>query len=415
MPDRRSSYFAFQGLFLSVLLLIFIYDVPRHGPDWYERFASLVLILGSPLVLIRIISPKALSSWGFQAALFVGDAAVASVALQWAQAGANLYLIYVLLIFGTALSRSLPQSLFIAFVSSILFIAKSYRPGFAIARPTGFWLQFLFIWVAASLMALLSADAERAQSEERRSYEKRLVDAERLSSLGQMAAEVAHKIKGPLTTIMVNAEYASAKTRAPGLAKVLGEIREEAARCGEILKDVLSLGRIEELDLDPTDLAQCVRSALRAAGPQIRKFQLKIEESGLESSARVVGDKTMLAQAVSALLQNAIEASPHGGIIRIKLNKSRRPLMRRDAWKISLQDPFYRLTIEDSGNGIDPEHLPNLFKPFFTTKKDGTGLGLAGALRIIQKHRGTIEAASLGPGLGARFVVTIPALNGKAS
>jgi signal transduction histidine kinase len=414
MPDRRSSYFVFQGLFMSVLLLIFIYGVPQHGPGWHERFASLAAILGTPLVLIRIIPMDALSSWGFQAALFVGDAAVASVALQWAQAGANLYLIYVLLIFGTALSRSLLQSLFIALVSSILFFAKSYRPGAALSQPTGFWLQFFFIWVAACLMALLSADAERAQSEDRRTYEKRLVDAERLSSLGQMAAEVAHKIKAPLTTIMVNAEYASAKTRAPGLTKVLGEIREEAARCGEILKDVLNLGRIEELDLDPTDFAQCVRSALRAAGPQIRKSRLKIDESGLETPARVAGDKTMIAQAISALLQNAIEASHNGGIIRLQLVKSRRPLIRRDIWKISFQDRFYRLTIIDSGSGIDPKDLPNLFKPFFTTKKDGTGLGLAGALRIIQKHRGTIEASSLGRGLGARFVVTIPALNGKA-
>ncbi len=413
MPDRRSSYFAFQGLFMSVLLLIFIYEVPRHDTLWLSRFFDLGALLGLPLLIIRLVPMEALASWGFQAVLFLGDAAVATLALQWAQASEDLYLIYVLLIFGTALSRSLLQSLLIALVSSVLFFAKSYQPGLGLSQETGFWLQLLFIWVAASLMALLSADAESAQREERQSLEKRLVDAERLSSLGQMAAEVAHKIKAPLTTIMVNAEFAAAKTKSRDLAKAMQEIRAEAERCGAILKDVLSLGRIEELDLDPTDLAACVRSALNSAAPQIRKSRLKVVASGLDAPARVSGDATMLAEAVAALLQNAIEASTNGGAIRLDLVRTRRPLLGREFWSAPLKDRRYRLTIEDSGSGIAPEQLSSLFKPFFTTKKEGTGLGLAGALRIVQKHRGTIEASSPGPGRGARFVVTVPALDGK--
>jgi signal transduction histidine kinase len=110
---------------------------------------------------------------------------------------------------------------------------------------------------------------------------------------------------------------------------------------------------------------------------------------------RARGDATLLREAVAALLQNAIEASPEGGAVKVSA---------------STRGGFHRILVSDDGEGISPENLERIFEPFFTTKKgEGSGLGLSAALRIAAKHGGSVEAESAGPGRGARFTLLIPA------
>ena len=218
---------------------------------------------------------------------------------------------------------------------------------------------------------------------------------------------MAHRIKGPLTTIMVNAEILSfRKRRDKEVLKELKEIQEEVGHCKEILKSLLDLGRIEEVDRAPLDLREPARLALRSVEPQVRRLGLHVKTEGAEAPLMVNGDQSLLQEAVAALLQNALEASRRGGNIRLRFEKAS---ARSRFPRLIASKGYHAITVEDDGKGISPSDLDHIFQPFFTTKgAQGSGLGLSAALRILQKHDGSIEAHSAGPGHGARFRLTIP-------
>lgn len=406
MTDRRSIYFMFQGLLMAVLILIFHYQYHGSVEEW-GRLAFLVTVLGGSLVGLKTVPPELLERWWFQAGLFVTDALLASLTLHWTQQRSELYLIYFLIIFGTALARDVGQSVVVALVTSVLYLLSAWRPAGGFPHDAEFWLRFLFLWIAASWLAILSRDTERTQAEEKRRYEERLMHVGRLATLGQFAAEVAHRIKGPLTTIMVNAEVLSHKYgRSKEIVKELREIEEEAARCKEILKNLLDLGRIEEMDFAPLDLCGPVRLALKGLEPQLRRRGIHAEVSGLEAPLMVRGDQSLLQEAVAAVLQNAVEAARKGGRLRVALQE-RKPGLGLARWREGRRAGV--LVVEDDGAGIAREDLEKIFQPFFTTKgREGSGLGLSAAMRILQKHGGGIEASSEGPGRGARFSLFIP-------
>jgi signal transduction histidine kinase len=403
MPERRSVYFAFQGLFAAVLMLIFVYQYQTQG-DWGDRFAWLVVLSGASLGVLQVSSLETLGAWWFQVALFVGDAGLATLLLRWTQPQSELYLIYFLVIFGTAITRNYRQSMVVAAVTSILYLVSSWHGAHGFPHDTAFWLRLLFLIISATLMAILSLDSQRAQAHQERRYRDRLIQVERLATLGQVAGEVAHQIKGPLTTIMVNAEVLSARhSKSKEMLKELGEIRDEVEHCKQILKGLLDLGRIEEFDIEKIDLRDPVRFAIKSVEPQIRRKELSLQVRGLDAPCRAEGDQSLLQEAVGAILQNAVDASHKGGEIRLTLEKE-----KRYAWSKS-GAPNWRIVIEDDGAGMSEEQLERVFEPFYTTKgKDGTGLGLSAAVRILQKHRGAVDAQSRGPGRGSRFTLTLP-------
>ncbi|MEK7859662.1 MAG: ATP-binding protein [Elusimicrobiota bacterium] len=403
--DRRGIYFAFQGLLMAVLLLLFLYQY-RGIEGWVERFFFLTGVLGGSLVFLRLASIETLSLWYVQAGLFLGDAALASLTLHWAQPRSDLYLIYFLIIFGTALTRNLTQSLVVALVTSLLYLLSGWSPVRGFPHDTGFWLRVHFLWVTASLLAILSRDAQQAQAEQEEKYRERLVQIERLATLGQVAGEVAHRIKGPLTTILVNAEVLAHRfAKSKETVKELKEIQDEVGRCKEILKNLLDLGRIEEMDFSPVDLRDPLRFALRSLEPRLKKGGIRHEVSGVEEPLMVDGDQSLLQEAISAVLHNAVDAAAHGGRIKVSVRGDGHWL----PWRSPQAAPAsYVLTIEDDGKGILAKDLERVFQPFFTTKADGSGLGLSAALRILQKHKGTVEAQSGGLGLGTRILLTLP-------
>lgn len=382
MSSRKGIYFAFQGLLMAVLLLIFLYK--SHGPEWLPRFALLLAATVASLAFVRL-APLG-KGWA-QAVLFIGDALLATLTMSWAQRNWNLFLIYVVILLGTALTRSWKQSLFVAGVTSILYLAA---PG---SYDEIFWLRFLFIWVVSSLLTILSLDSQ----ENEQLHRERAVQYERLAVIGQLAAEVAHRIKGPLTIIKVNAEVLSHKYKAPGAAKELEQIQEEVDRCRDVLRNLLNLGRIEELDLVSVDLAESVRLALASVESRLKKQGVVVRTQGLDKRLPVLGDQSMLQEAASALLHNAADAKPKR--LEVRLTVERR---------------WVSIEVEDDGRGIERADLERVFQPFFTTKgRDGSGLGLSAALRITQKHGGLLEAHSDGPGRGALFRLSLP-LGGKA-
>ena len=391
-PKRRAVYFAYQGLLMAVILLLFLYQGPHSG--W--RLFVLVSFLGGSMTLLRLVSDEVLARSWFQAGLFLADALLATVILSWIQPRNELFLIYTLIVFGSALTRNRKQSLIVASVSIALYLISWWRPDAWVPHNPVFWLRLLFLVVSAALLAILSHDTQDAQDEDKRRFDERLIQVERLAALGRLAAEVAHRIKGPLTTIAVNAEVVA--HRHPSDKKTLKElsqIGEEVQRCKEILKNLLDLGRIEEMDAEPLDLRVPIARALKLIEPQASDRKLHLTSKGFDAAMNITGDESLIQEALFALLQNAVEAAKRGGHIRLEA---------------ATYGGRHYLSVVDDGAGVAPEDLERIFAPFFTTKKEGSGLGLSAALRIAQKHGGTVEADSLGYGRGARFTVVLPAL-----
>lgn len=403
VAGRRETYFAFQGLLTAVLMLLFLRQYPV-GEEGLKRFLLLLSISGAALAFVRLAPEWFLPRWWFQAGLFLGDIGLASLILGWTQTQSQLYLIYFLIIFGTALTRSLFQSFFVAVITTGLFIASYWDPVHGLPESQEFWLKLLFLWVSSALLAILSRDFAQAQADQERKYDEKVIQIERLAALGQLAGEVAHRIKGPLTTILVNAEVLSNRFRRSEAAlRELGQIQEEVKRCREILRDLLNLGRLEEIDFRVVDLRSPIRSAVKSIEAQANERGVRINLTGLEGPANVQGDQSLLHEAIVVVLQNSLEAAKPDGLIQINLSKEdAKPWRPRDSGA-------FRLAIEDDGRGIDPRDMERIFQPFFTTKgAEGNGLGLSAAQRIVQKHDGSIEAESLGSGLGARFTITLP-------
>lgn len=379
---------------MAVMLLLFLYQ-GKGQEGWTVRLWGLMVCMVGSMTLIRVVSDATLSRGWFQAGLFLGDAALATLILSWIQPRTELFLIYTLIVFGSALTRSARQRLIVAVVTIALYSITWWRPDAWLPLTPVFWLRFLFLVVSAALLAILARDSQEAQDEDKRRYDERLIQVERLATLGRLAAEVAHRIKGPLTTIAVNAEVAAHRhADDKKTLKELSQITEEVQRCKEILKNLLDLGRIEEMDTETLDLRVPAERALKRVKPWAADRKLRLEISGLARPMKAQGDESLIQEALYALLQNAVEASSRGGHIRVAAESF---------------GGHHRLSVSDDGAGVSRVDLEKIFQPFYTTKKEGSGLGLSAALRIAQKHGGTVEVDSAGPGQGARFTLVLPA------
>lgn len=379
---------------MAVLLLLFLYEAREHA-RWTAQLAALVLLSLGSLAAIRLVPAVVFSRGWFSAALFLIDAGAATFILRWTESRSELFLIYALIVFGSALTRSARHALAVAGATIFLYLLSGWRHG-GFPVDSDFWLRALFLATSASLLAILAGDVSAAQAEEKRRYDERLIQVQRLATLGRVAAEVAHRIKGPLTTIAVNAEVlAHRHAKDKGTLKELDQVSREVKRCKLILKDLLDLGRIEEMDVASLDLREPIEAAVRSAAPQFQRRGVELRTAGLERPLTTKGDVPLLQEALSALLLNALEASEDGGRVRL------------EAWTAQRR---HHLRVSDEGAGIASDHLERIFEPFFTTKKDsGSGLGLSAALRIAEKHHGTITVYSDGPGEGARFTLILPA------
>lgn len=410
MTERRSTYFIFQGL-LTIILLLFYFYRRDQIEDWPIRLGVLTLLSGGLLGLLAMAPDRWLENSKAQGAWFVVDILLASVTLYWIQQPtSDLYLAYFLVIFGTAITHSMTQSFMVALLATILYSYLSWHT--TREAPQEFWLRLPFLWIVASFTGILSRDTRENEEKQERTYRERLFHLERLAVLGQVAAEIAHRIKAPLTTIRVNAEVLAHQKDMP--KKHLGElsrIETEVDHCKEVLQKLLTLGRIEELEMEAIDLMSIVRDMLKAHRMQLRREKISLHTQGLHGKSWVHGDPALLSEALSAILQNAIEAMPQGGQLHVKVRHQ-----QGGGWWPSERARNRRVfvTIQDTGIGIEAEKLETIFRPFFTTKTNqGNGLGLSSALRIIDKHGGSIAVTSDGPGKGACFSLSLPEQSGS--
>ncbi|MFA5975089.1 MAG: ATP-binding protein [Elusimicrobiota bacterium] len=407
MSERRSTYFIFQGLLTVILLLFFLYH-KELAVESVICWIFLVSGLSGLLAFVALAPLGWLAQSKIQAALFVVDVIISSVILQWAQRpDSDLYLTYFLVILGTALTQNMLQSFIIASLATLLYAYSSLRSSSQITIGTEFWLRIPYLWIVAAFTAMLSRDSNEDRKKMELQHRERLFHMERLVVLGQISAEIAHRIKAPLTTIRVNAEVLSYQRDLPAkMKKDLVQIQQEVDHCKTILQKLLNLGRIEEIDVQRMDLRDAIQCALDTVQPQLPRQGIRLNVQGMDTPSIVQGDSVLLAEAIVAVLQNAVEAMPEGGDLELGLYWIRRGKW----WRLRSKDQeMFDVVIADSGVGINPDQLETIFRPFFTTKMNqGSGLGLSAALRILDKHGGSIHAHSEGLGRGTRFTLTLP-------
>jgi signal transduction histidine kinase len=242
---------------------------------------------------------------------------------------------------------------------------------------------------------------------ERRRLEAAVAHEQRLSALGNLAAGVAHEIRNPLNAISIGLqrlrlEFAPAAPEAgKDYTRLARIIEAEVARLNAIVEQFLTLARPLRLTLADEPLAPVLAEVLTLLSSQAAAQGVRLAEDGRLADARVRLDRRQLIHALMNILLNALQAMPKGGTLGVRAEVAAISGDGADAGTIA------RITIADSGPGIAPEHLDRVFEPYFTTKENGTGLGLALTRRIILEHHGSIRAETVPDG-GAHFIIDLP-------
>ncbi|HEY1340357.1 MAG TPA: ATP-binding protein, partial [Bryobacteraceae bacterium] len=237
---------------------------------------------------------------------------------------------------------------------------------------------------------------------DRAELEQRLVQADKLSSIGLLAAGVAHEVNTPLAVISTYAQML-AKQVAEDSQKslILDKIAKQTFRASEIVNSLLNFSRTSTTSFADVNLNRVIQETLSLLEHQLQKsgIQLKTE---FESDLPVVhGNAGKLQQVFLNLFLNARDAMTAGGALEVR------------TWS---EGSGVKIEVADTGSGIAPEHLHRIYDPFFTTKaaRKGTGLGLSVTYGIIQEHGGSIEVSNRRSG-GARFRLDLPLARGAAA
>jgi len=225
--------------------------------------------------------------------------------------------------------------------------------------------------------------------------ESQLLQVEKLSSIGLLAAGIAHEVNTPITGISSYAQMLLKETAADDVRKpILEKIEKQTFRAAEIVNGLLNFARMNGSEFTDLDLNLLIRDSLSLLEHQFRQNHVDVVYSPDQTIPTVYGNAGKLQQVFVNLFLNARDAMPSGGTLQVET---------------SMNDTMVIVDIQDSGVGISPEHIRRIYDPFFTTKSTGkgTGLGLAVTYGIVQEHGGRISVDST-PAKGTRFRLKLP-------
>lgn len=264
----------------------------------------------------------------------------------------------------------------------------------------------LMLWIPHVVRShhLLAAHSARQQGELQRAesarseLELRLVEADRRGMLGELAASIAHDLRNPLTVVKGTAESLCRRPRTPAeVAQHTEVIRRNIERADHTIESLIDLARPKSVAPVDTPATALLRDAQELLRVEARRRGVRIDVRAPAAREPIVrADHTLVAQALMNLALNALQASPPGGVVALRA----RAVGERVA-----------LVLEDRGCGLPAEWRRRLFTPFFTTKPNGTGLGLASCRRIANELGGDLRLYPRAGG-GARAVLWLPAANG---
>src|SRR5271167_1368950 len=238
-----------------------------------------------------------------------------------------------------------------------------------------------------------------SREEIQRLHQTQMSRAEHFATLGELATGLAHEIRNPLAGIAGVIEIVSRDLPPDSVARsVIKDAKEEALQINRILTELLDTARPKPPQFRVSDVCTTVEHAVMFARQQAvtKRIMIELEVSG--DIPPVDHDPNQINQVLLNLLLNAIQSMDKPGTIRVVLEHD---------------DDAVLIAVADEGKGIAPENLPNIFRPFFTTKGHGTGLGLSLARRIVEAHGGQIDVTSE-VGKGTRFQVRLSIVREKA-
>ena len=230
---------------------------------------------------------------------------------------------------------------------------------------------------------------------------------DRLAIVGQISSGIAHEVGTPLNVIAGRARLISEPDATLAEAQQHAvAIREQSERVASTIRQLLDFARRRGPQREETQIGELARRVLGLLRPLAAKRSVELVLLSSRSAAVASVDSTQIEQALSNLVMNALQAIVQGGTVRVGVDLAPRSPPDDVSGHTS---EYVRVTVEDDGTGIAPEHLPHIFEPFFTTQQagEGTGLGLSITHEIIRDHGGWIEVRSE-PWKGSRFTVFLP-------
>jgi PAS domain S-box-containing protein len=267
----------------------------------------------------------------------------------------------------------------------------------------------LEVEISSSAMYTAAGEFQIARSfardvTDRKKLEKQLQRWERLAAVGSMSAKVAHEIKNPLSALSLNLElledevdsYQNVDSKE---AKTLfASISSELERLTTLTDEYLQFARLPKQTPELINLSELVPRLIPLMGAELHRRGIRLSLQIPEGLPLLEGEKNQLLQVFINLLRNAEEAMPNGGSVTIAAKQ---------------EDSFLQVRVRDTGTGIDPEDLPNIFDPFYTTKDTGTGLGLSFVEQVMREMQGKVTCESE-KGKGSTFILYFPIKAGAA-
>jgi signal transduction histidine kinase len=235
------------------------------------------------------------------------------------------------------------------------------------------------------------------RNEELQLAHAQLVQSEKLSAIGELAASVAHEVKNPMVGIVGFAQLAQESKDPAEIQEYLGLIEQDGFRANAILQSLLEFSRPPEVALEVLQVNEVVEGALRLCRHQVALGGARVETRLADGLPAIRGNSNQLRQVLLNLVLNASQAMEGAPVRRLTIATA----LAVDGW--------VELEVIDTGPGIAPDVKARLFKAFFTTKRpgQGTGLGLSVSRTIVEAHHGAIRVEST-PGEGATFIVRLP-------
>jgi signal transduction histidine kinase len=231
-----------------------------------------------------------------------------------------------------------------------------------------------------------------------------------MAAVGAFASQISHEIRNPLTSLQLNLQGLQRdveRGRIPrDLSRPVELCLKEVHRLDGVVSGVLSLARPHRTHAARCAVHPVIEDALEVLRPQLSAAGITVHTSLSAGQDMVLGDAEDLKSVLLNLCLNSAEAMPHGGNLRIAT----------DSRTIPGRGPSIRVRVEDDGVGIPADVREEIFNPFFTTKKGGTGIGLSVAARIIEEHHGDLSLAdSTKSGHGSAFVIALPVASKEPS
>ena len=274
-----------------------------------------------------------------------------------------------------------------------------------LVRPVLFIIFLTLIGILVAMQLNRIESERKAHAELDLSYKNlrenqaQLIQAEKLTSLGQMAASIAHEVNNPLAGVLVYTQLLTKKIASDNISKeialdYLSKMETELTRSTRLIRNLLDFARQSPPTLKEVDINDVVNHALDLAAHSAELQHTQIIKELNPSLPGLVADFSQLQQVFTNLIMNAIQAMPQGGRLTLRT---------------SADDGRLKIEVQDTGCGISAKNMSKLFTPFFTTKNEvkGVGLGLAVSGGIIQRHQGKIEVQSK-EGEGTTFTIYLP-------